>query len=194
MIQLIKATDYKKMPWKNGLGTTQQIAIFPEGADISKNDFLFRLSAASIHQNNQFSQFPSFQRLLTVIDGAGVVLNNRPLKQNDILEFEGEEEVDCRLVDGPVTDLGLIFKKDQFLANFAINELDQNSKKIISFNSDFGFLFSIEGKTSCSFHNQEIPIQPMDTLQINSKESIEIQVQSQKARLVKIELTQKINN
>jgi environmental stress-induced protein Ves len=48
--------NYKVMPWKNGLGTTTQLAIFPHKEEFSLQTFLWRVSIASVETENSFSE------------------------------------------------------------------------------------------------------------------------------------------
>ena len=68
---LITRKQFKVMPWKNGAGTTAEIAIEPAGADFREGKFAWRLSSARIEDENQFSQFPGYDRILTVLSGEG---------------------------------------------------------------------------------------------------------------------------
>src|SRR4051812_7066019 len=70
----IPATSYTRSRWKNGLGYTDQIAIYPGGADLKKGDFLWRLSSAKIEQRSGFSLFPEHDRVLVVVKGEGLGL------------------------------------------------------------------------------------------------------------------------
>ena len=113
MIQLLKKSIYKKSLWKNGKGTTSQIAIFPENATIAANDFLWRLSSAEINQSDPFSHFPIYERILIVWKGDGLLLNGSALLPYSPLLFSGEEKINCDLIGTtPVVDVGMIYKKD----------------------------------------------------------------------------------
>eukprot|EP01042_Synura_sphagnicola_P007286 gene7286-9332_t len=45
-MRIIRATDCLVMPWKNGGGTTTEMAVAPEGASL--NDFDWRISMAHV--------------------------------------------------------------------------------------------------------------------------------------------------
>jgi environmental stress-induced protein Ves len=79
MKKIIRPEQFKIMPWKNGLGITKQIRISPENSDFSKGDFHWRLSSAEITDKNTFSQFAGYNRRLTIISGAGLILNGQKL-------------------------------------------------------------------------------------------------------------------
>lgn len=109
MIQVYLKNSFKKMPWKNGKGTTTEIMISPEHATLSKNDFVFRLSSASINENGEFSIFSEKRRILIPIKGAGFQLNEHVYEKFEIARFSGDEKVFCTLLEGPVLDLGMIY-------------------------------------------------------------------------------------
>ena len=95
------------MPWKNGGGRTAQISRFPHGGD----PYLWRLSQAEVCSNGPFSNFPGFDRLLSVWQGQGLWLNQTLLPAQEVLSFAGETEIHARLVAGPILDLGLIYDR-----------------------------------------------------------------------------------
>ena len=69
--RLYRARDYPRMPWRNGGGTTQEVACNPGG---STAGFEWRLSIADVGQDGGFSAFDGFQRIITVLEGAGIEL------------------------------------------------------------------------------------------------------------------------
>lgn len=69
--QLIARADYRRVPWKNGLGFTEEI--YREPADLSL-PFWWRISIATVAQNGEFSLFDGYERIISVLDGAGMCL------------------------------------------------------------------------------------------------------------------------
>ena len=63
----LTTSDYRKMPWANGLGVTTEIlrVAKPDGG------VLWRLSMAAVVEDGAFSLFPGIERNLTVIAGPG---------------------------------------------------------------------------------------------------------------------------
>jgi environmental stress-induced protein Ves len=106
---VIRSSDYKKMPWKNGLGFTAEIDRFPQG----EGPYLWRLSRAEISAAGPFSVFAGFDRWLAVVSGEGLRLNNINLVPLRPMRFSGDEAVECGLLGGSVTDLGLIFDRSK---------------------------------------------------------------------------------
>lgn len=111
---LISRDQLKIMPWKNGSGVTAEIDIEPAGSDFQENNFEWRISSAHIADETTFSKFPGYDRILTVLSGDGLMLNNQDLGPFEVYEFQGEDRIDCALIENPVEDLGVIFKRDKY--------------------------------------------------------------------------------
>lgn len=119
-VTLIRKGDFKVTPWKNGQGTTAEIDMDPAGSDFTQGKFNWRLSSARIESENEFSVFPGYDRLLTVLSGEGLLLNNEELGPFETVEFQGEDPVQCVLLGNPVEDLGVIFKRGFFSASMQL--------------------------------------------------------------------------
>ncbi len=116
--------DYKTMPWKNGGGSTTELAIFPEGANL--DHFVWRLSTASVAQAGPFSYFSGIDRSLAILTGDGLMLKKDPgvisesaSEEINILDrtsaphrFRGEETYYAELMSGAVLDLNLMTRRD----------------------------------------------------------------------------------
>lgn len=77
-IEHITQSQYKKMPWKNGLGTTTEIAI-SSPSSIPTVSFEWRISKAQVSSNGPFSIFPNIDRCLIVLPGggSGIVMDSK---------------------------------------------------------------------------------------------------------------------
>lgn len=71
-MKILRASEYKTMPWKNGGGVTVEIAIHPPSA--SMDAFDWRISMATVAQDGPFSSFPGIDRTLAIIEGNGMAL------------------------------------------------------------------------------------------------------------------------
>ncbi len=103
VIRIIPSHEFKVMPWKNGGGTTAEIAIEPQGALLGSLDYLWRASLATIEKDGFFSIFPEIDRTLVPLEGATVALtfNNGPenlLKAYELVSFRGEDRVYCSII------------------------------------------------------------------------------------------------
>ncbi|MBC9249339.1 hypothetical protein A9179_03505 [Pseudomonas alcaligenes] len=117
----------RQMPWKNGGGTTCELAIAPAGADLE--DFAWRISCARVASSGPFSRFAGVERSLALLDGAGLdlQLNGQPrtLRPGDPpLVFAGEDEVSAELVDGPISDFNLMTRRSAWRHELQALQLD----------------------------------------------------------------------
>jgi uncharacterized protein len=108
----IRAAEFRAMPWRNGGGTTWEIAQgrFPDGPAA---DWHWRFSLAHIVSDGPFSSFPGVDRCLTVISGEGIELKiddapPRRLHVGEDIEFPGEAAIGCGLLAGPTRDLNVM--------------------------------------------------------------------------------------
>jgi environmental stress-induced protein Ves len=130
-VRLIRPGQHRLMRWKNGGGTTAEIAIAPDGADFGTGRFDWRLSLAGIERDGPFSAFPGVDRTILLVDGAGMILtapegtrialDRRFLPQ----DFPGEWPVDCRLLNGPVRDLNLMVNRGAMRTDWQVVALDK---------------------------------------------------------------------
>ncbi|MDO8702135.1 MAG: HutD family protein [Undibacterium sp.] len=112
--------DYRAMPWKNGGGSTTELAIFPQGASL--DDFVWRLSTAHVNMPGPFSHFAQIDRSLAILSGEGLILHSHDgdeLKASVTLHtdslpyrFAGETPIHAELCGGPVVDLNLMTRRD----------------------------------------------------------------------------------
>ena len=72
-MRILRAQDYREMPWKNGKGATREIATHPEGASLES--FLWRVSMAQVNAPGPFSVFQDCDRILCVVRGGPLHLS-----------------------------------------------------------------------------------------------------------------------
>ena len=70
MFRLFAPDEYRRMPWKNGGGSTDEIATYPRGAGLDAFDW--RVSIAHVASDGPFSRFPGVERTITLLEGAGM--------------------------------------------------------------------------------------------------------------------------
>jgi environmental stress-induced protein Ves len=140
-MRLIPQSSYLRARWKNGLGHTDQIAIFPENADLRRGDFLFRLSTARIEQSSPFSEFPNHDRTLTILNGEGIRMIHSVDSPDDQVEeiprmnpyeFPGDIPSRCELLGKSVQDLSLFIRKGECEASTEVFVLEPNQEMEVS--------------------------------------------------------------
>ncbi len=114
-MKILRAANHKTMPWKNGMGSTTEIAIHP--ADAKLDDFDWRVSMAQVASDGPFSSFAAIDRTLLVLEGNGLDLSvkDQPLTRIDrdtIHAFPGDQPTSATLVDGPIVDLNVMSRRD----------------------------------------------------------------------------------
>ncbi|MCY1177229.1 Protein Ves [compost metagenome] len=117
-LKVLRAADYPRMPWKNGGGSTEEIT---RDTGTGLDGFGWRLSIADIAESGGFSSFAGYERIITVLQGDGMVLRvdghgTRKLLPFDAFAFSGQSTVACNLLGGPVRDFNLIYRPDRYRA------------------------------------------------------------------------------
>lgn len=112
---IIHLSDCPPQAWKNGLGSTREIAVqMPTG---SSHGFLWRVSIAEVTSAVAFSIFPGIDRVIALLAGPGfkMLLGTG---QTHLLTttfapfaFPGETSVDVQLVAGPTRDFNLMVRR-----------------------------------------------------------------------------------
>ena len=128
-IRVIDASHHRVMPWKNGFGTTTEIAIDPPDADVGGR-FRWRLSIADVQRSGPFSAFPGYERTIMVIAGHGMdlAIADQPARRLDRLfdpfVFSGDSTAECRLLDGPIRDFNLMVERSSLRSHLEVLHLD----------------------------------------------------------------------
>lgn len=117
-MRVIRAAERRVMPWKNGGGTTTEIAVFPEGASL--NDFDWRISTAHVAGDGAFSSFPGVDRTLAVLAGDGIRLAFADreavtlARGSQPFAFDADRAVAGELVAGPIDDLNIMSRRGRW--------------------------------------------------------------------------------
>lgn len=107
------------MPWKNGGGTTTEIAVHPPGASLDAFDW--RVSMAHVGTDGPFSSFPGIDRTLSVLTGNGIALafgdgeTVRLERSSPPYAFAADRAVEGLLVAGPIDDLNVMTRRGRWL-------------------------------------------------------------------------------
>jgi environmental stress-induced protein Ves len=116
-MRILRAAEYRSMPWKNGGGVTTEIAVSPTGAGL--DDFDWRVSMARVEGGGPFSQFAGIDRTLAVLEGEGIVLDiagrspTTVTRASDPLSFPADVPTAAALIGGPITDLNVMTRRSR---------------------------------------------------------------------------------
>ncbi|MEU6232810.1 HutD family protein [Kitasatospora sp. NPDC047058] len=122
-IQVLRAAERPATPWLNGGGVTREVAGSPAGAGLDAFDW--RVSLADVASEGPFSVFAGIDRVITVVDGAGMALTvdgaehriDEPFRP---FAFSGDAATDCRLLGGPVVDFNVMTRRGRTTADLAL--------------------------------------------------------------------------
>ncbi|WP_413249021.1 HutD family protein [Sinomonas flava] len=126
---IIRFADLRPEKWRNGGGTTVEIASGPERAPASGKDWGWRLSIADVERAGDFSAFAGMERVLTVVEGELLVLTvdgrEHGLERFRPFRFDGGAPASAVLPTGSIRDLNLITRRGVFTGYVTILELSK---------------------------------------------------------------------
>jgi uncharacterized protein len=114
-LTILPAAGRRLQAWKNGGGSTSEIAAFPPGAGLDA--FEWRVSMAAVPQPGRFSRFEGVERTLAVLSGQleltfdGEGRTTRLTPESSPFGFAGEAAVNGTPIDGPVVDFNLMTRR-----------------------------------------------------------------------------------
>lgn len=117
-MRILRAENFRRMPWRNGGGVTVEIAASPEGAALDAFDW--RISMAHVASDGPFSLFPGVDRTLALLSGAGMILDVagrgeiRLDRDAPPCSFPGDAATSARLIAGPIDDLNVMTRRGRF--------------------------------------------------------------------------------
>jgi environmental stress-induced protein Ves len=160
-LKMLKYGGYREMPWRNGGGTTREIAREPRAGE----DFAWRLSLAAIEGECDFSLFAGHRRALVLVEGTALRLSFRghgscrlgPAMRS--VRFEGDWKSHCTLPEGPCTDLSLIVRKGSAARGSCIVRAPvvlgiRSVRRLVLPRRLYGALFALEGAIAISESNR----------------------------------------
>jgi environmental stress-induced protein Ves len=114
--ELRRAADLTPAPWKNGGGSTREIAAHPPGS--SFDDFAWRASIADVTADGPFSRFAGIDRTIVLLSGNGMSLALDETREHRLdqpfapFAFRGEAAVTAVLTDGANQDSNLMIRRE----------------------------------------------------------------------------------
>lgn len=163
-ILLRTAADSRRVPWRNGRGVTEELAIWPDRASFERGDFDWRISKTRVEEDGPFSTFPGFERILVVTDGPGLVLTHegsaprsrlRPLEP---CRFAGEWPTRGELVAGPVSDFNVIARRGGARADVEVVRLGaRRTREVVG--PGHAFVHALAGALTVRVPREEEPFE-----------------------------------
>lgn len=125
---VLRWSEYDSMPWKNGGGLTREVASGdvrePLASAQRADGFDWRVSVADVDAGGSFSPFPGIDRVITLVEGEGMVLTvdgaPHPVEPLSPFAFSGDAATDCRLESGAVRDMNVMTRRGRATAQVRI--------------------------------------------------------------------------
>ncbi|HEY0211424.1 HutD family protein [Acerihabitans sp.] len=105
--------------WRNGGGETREIISCPPDAGAEPAAFAWRASIATIDRDGAFSSFPGVDRIIALLEGDGVLLDNAAGGTHALTRpgvphaFAGEDRISARLAGGPSRDFNIMIRRQE---------------------------------------------------------------------------------
>ncbi|MDX8499745.1 HutD family protein [Mesorhizobium sp. VK4C] len=176
-MRILRAAGYRVMPWKNGGGTTTEIAVSPHSAGL--DDFDWRISMARVETSGPFSSFAGIDRTLSVLEGEGIVLEiaGRPASRltaaSAPLSFPGDVPTGAALIGGPITDLNVMTRRSRM--THTVERLSLSDEMRVEHSVGTTLVLSVDGGVKV-FADSVSSLGPLDAL-ILDRDSPELRLQ-----------------
>jgi len=169
VIEVIRASDYREQPWKNGGGLTREIAV--AFADDASKRVLWRVSLATIDRDGPFSEFRGYDRTIVALDADPVELEvdgtSVLLERGQAHEFRGEARVACRLRGTATRDLNAMTLRNAFVHDV---EIVTSAQRFVLDEDEIAFVYAIEGDTAV----ENTPCAAGDTIWLQEADAIDV--------------------
>jgi uncharacterized protein len=121
-MRLLSPADYRRVPWKNGRGSTLELA---SDASAPGGEWTWRLSIADVPARAEFSAFPGIDRFIACLSGPGLKLERSGasvLVPSDgaALAFAGEEPAAGEPLGPGVRDVNLMLRRGRWRGRMTV--------------------------------------------------------------------------
>jgi environmental stress-induced protein Ves len=183
----LRASSYRAMPWKNGLGEATEIARSP-----AFGDFHWRISIAEVSVDGPFSAFPGFDRVILALDGAGMILRHlepgaeATIDPLDPYAFSGDWSTECTLRGGPFRDFNVITCRSSWMADVSVASWPLPQPFLLT--ADVTFLYCISG----SFVMASAEVTAGDSLRLDRMQepTTALEIERAEAMVIRVNLSQ----
>jgi len=184
--RVIRNHDLVRVPWKNGGGTTAEVAAFPEGS--SFDTFGWRISMADVASDGPFSVFPGIDRTLIVVEGDGIELDVEGIayrldRDSPKLSFSGDDTTAGRLLAGPIRDLNVMTRRGLFRHRTRFVE---SGVALLAEGTSVAFLVALDGSFDITVASTIHSLQVLDTLMLEATQDLILLSGTGRAILVEI--------
>jgi environmental stress-induced protein Ves len=170
---------YRRTPWKNGGGVTIDIACayHPGTSSDDWNGIVWRFGRTRIERPGPFSDLSGYDRILSVIEGRGLVLRREAAPEIDVREafrpvsFPGEWSIESKLEAGAVGVLNLI--TDRRSARGEVRFLSAGEGGVLD--TDIIIAYAPRGQSSFLVETQRFDLRADEAILIRSRGVVSMQ-------------------
>lgn len=161
-LRFLPAAARRPAPWKNGGGSTTEVAVFPPGADLDAFDW--RVSLAEVATSGPFSVFPGIDRTLCLLSGAGVTLGMADAEASltpvaPVCRFPGDLATSAGLHAGPISDLNVMSRRERFAHTLERFRLVRDAELV---SAAFTLVLALDGGLRVATADEEVQLSPGD--------------------------------
>jgi uncharacterized protein len=174
----LRPADYRVMPWKNGLGTTTEIAVDPPGSRWGQSPqtpgagldaFTWRISVADLGASGPFSTFAGYDRLLVQIEGAPMTLSHEGGGEHRLrllvpYRFAGELATHGTLSAAPARDFNVMVCRDRASAEILVHQLSPGEAARVAGERETRILHALRGAASAQIDGEPAALLAGETL------------------------------
>jgi environmental stress-induced protein Ves len=140
--------EHRKVPWRNGLGATWEVASAPDPAADGPGAFLWRLSFAEVTGTAPFSAFPGVDRTITLVQGGPLRLGvdgvARELRLHEPFAFAGEARVES-VAEAPSIDFNVMVLRGRLRASVVTHVVAPGADPLVAEPGPRTFVVVLDG-------------------------------------------------
>jgi environmental stress-induced protein Ves len=147
----LDARSYRTRRWKNGGGSTTEIARAPEGESLE--DFDWRISMARVETAGPFSRFAAVDRSIAILDGDGIVLAfeegevTRLDRRAEPFAFPADVAAFASLIGGPTLDFNVMTRRGRY--RHVVTRAHFDEREGLPTRGDLTVVFVVAGNAVC---------------------------------------------
>lgn len=189
-MRLIRASECRTMSWKNGGGTTTEIAVHPQGASLDAFDW--RISMAHVGGDGPFSSFPGIDRTLAVLRGDGIRLalsDGETVmldRQTEPFAFAADRAVAGQLVAGPIDDLNVMSRRGGW--THAMRRIIGASSQAVRIDAGLLVLVAHAGDWTVTWSRGADTLAPGDSILLEGPAQVELSANDPESEIFAITL------
>lgn len=128
-IRHLKVEDARRLPWKNGLGVSLELARADLPGETRDDEFLWRISTSTVPVDQPFSGYAGVDRWIVVTGGQGLVLDHgKEAPAGRVApfvpyRFSGEWPTTAHVVVGGVPDFNVLTRRGRVSAEVEVTRL-----------------------------------------------------------------------